>query len=294
MYSGLFEHALVQAGPAIPSVISEGCRSSAGLTEGSEVEEVMIVRDLAGKFLRLMSWLCFEHEWARWELMIVAAVVLFLLLLILRLLRKETLTQTDAGEVPERSPIIGLRLADHKPSRREIRGMERSRLASAAQQRSSQKELREASGQMDVLKGQIRELQHELTEHSRTEAHLKRQIVELTAPDGQLQPQTVKRGPTDPPLEQQLAELTAANRQLRDDLARHRQTEVRLEQQIDKLMAANARLRQQASEQKPSENIPVQSVEQKPKPKRPSGPLDTEELSQLAELGKRLAPRRTS
>jgi hypothetical protein len=59
-------------------------------------------------------------------------------------------------------------------------------------------------------------------------------------------------------------------------------------------MAANARLQQQASEQKPSENIPVQSVEQKPKSTKPGGPLDPEELSRLAELGKRLSPRRTS
>lgn len=254
----------------------------------------MKVRDLAGKFIRLISWLCFEHEWTRWELMIAAAAVLFLLLLILRLLRKVTLTPADPDELPERSPIIGLRLADYKSSRRVIRGLERNRLTSAAQQRGSRQELREATGQMDLLKGQIRELQREITEHSRAEAHLKRQIAELTAAGGQLQPQTVKRSPTDLSLEQQLAELTAANRRLRDDLARHQQTEVRLEQQIDKLRTVNARLQQQASEQRPSENIPVQSVEQKPKPKRPSGPLDPEELSQLAELGKRLAPRRTS
>jgi chromosome segregation ATPase len=254
----------------------------------------MIMRNLAGKFLRFMSWLCFEHEWARWELMIVAVVVLFLLLLILRLLRKETLTRTVMGEVPERSPIIGLRLADHKVSRREIRIMEKRRLASASQQRRHQKELKETRGQMDTLKEQVHQLQRELTEHSRMEAHLKRQIAELTAPEGQLEPPPVQSSRTDPSLEQKLAELTTANKQLHDDLARHQQAEVRLERQIEKLMAANTQLQKQASEQPPPENIPVQSVEQKPKPKRPSGPLDPEELSQLAELGKRLAPRRTS
>lgn len=253
----------------------------------------MVVRDLAGKFVRLISWLCFEHEWARWELMIVAAAVLLLLVLILRLLRKETVVRVDGIEVPERSPIIGLRLADHKVSRREIRSMEKRRLAAAAQQRLSQKDSKE-NGQMDTLKEQVRQLQRELTERCRTESHLKRQISELTAPEGQLQPPPVQSNRTDPSVEQRLAELTAANKQLHDDLARHQDAEVHLERQIEKLMAANTQLQQQTSEQKPSENIPVQSIEQKPKPRKPSGPLDTEELSQLAELGKRLAPRRTS
>jgi len=53
VYSGFFEHALAQAGPAcsrvslretgrraIPSVIPEGCWNNEGLTEGSEVEEL--------------------------------------------------------------------------------------------------------------------------------------------------------------------------------------------------------------------------------------------------------------
>lgn len=254
----------------------------------------MIVRDLAGKFIRLMSWLCFEHEWTQWELMTIAAGVLFLLLLILRLLRKETLTRAEADELPERSPIIGLRLADHKRSRREIRGLERSRSASALQRHGSRKELKEIAGQVDMLKGQIGQLQHEITEHKRMETRLKQRIAELTTTDGQPQPETRKSSQTDVSLEQQLAELTATNKQLRDELAKRRQTEVRLEQQIGKLMAANARLQQQASEQRPSENIPVQGVEQKPKSKRPGGPLNTEELSRLAELGKRLAPRRSS
>jgi chromosome segregation ATPase len=254
----------------------------------------MVVRDLAGKLIRLMSWLCFEHEWTRWELMIVAAAVLSLLLLFLRLLRKETLARADAGELLERSPIIGLRLADHKRNRREIRNLEKSRSASALQKHGNRKELREITGQVDTLKGQIAQLQHEIAEHSRTEARLKQQIGELTAADGQLHPQTHKRGQTEISPEQRLAQLTATNKQLRDELANHRRTEVRLEQQIGKLTAANARLQQQASEQKPSENIPVQSVEQKPKSRRPSGPLNTEELSRLAELGKRLAPPRSS
>ena len=253
----------------------------------------MIVRDLAGKLIRLMSWLCFEHEWTRWELMIVGVVVLSLLLLILRLLRKETLARAEVDELPERSPIIGLRLADHKRSRREIRNLERKRSASAPQRHASQKELRETSGQVDTLERQIRQLQREITEHGRTEARLKHQIASLTGTHGQLQPQTHEQSQTEISPEQ-VAQLTAANKQLRDELAKHRQTEVRLEQQLDKLKAANARLQQQASEQRPSENIPVQGVEQKPKLRRPSGPLNTEELRRLAELGRRLAPPRSS
>lgn len=253
----------------------------------------MVVRDLASKLIRLMSWLCFEHEWTRWELTIVAAVVLSLLLLTLRLLRKGMLTRVEVDELPERSPIIGLRLADHKRSRREIRDLEKSRTASAPQRFSSRKERMEIAEQVDTLTGQIAQLQREITEHDRTEARLKHKIAELTAADGRPQPQPQERSQADTAFEQRLAQLTAANKQLRDELVKHRQTEVRLEQQIDKLKAANARLEQQASEQRPSENIPVQGVEQKPRPRRRSGPLNTEELSRLAELGRRLAPPRS-
>jgi chromosome segregation ATPase len=251
-----------------------------------------MVRNLISEFIRFMSWLCFEHEWTRGELMIIGAAVLLLLLFILRLLRKETVAQVDADELPERSPVIGLRLADHKRSRREIRRLERRSSASAQQRRAGRKQLKEITGQVDTLKGQIHQLQREITEHKRTETHLKGQVAKLTTTAGEVRRESGQRSQADLSLEQRLAELAAVNKQLRDELTQRRQTQIRLEQQVDKLTAANTQPERQVPERRPLENIPVQTVEQKPKSKRSSGPLNTEELSRLAELGKRLAPRR--
>jgi chromosome segregation ATPase len=256
------------------------------------IKTMTTMRNLIAEFVRVMSWLCFEHEWTRGELMIIGAAVLLLLLFVLRLLRRETVVRADMDGLPERSPIIGVRLADHKRSRREIRRLQARPSASALQRRAGRKQLKEVTGQVDTLKGQIRQLQREITEHERTETHLKGQVAKLTTASGQVRRERGQRNQAEVSLEQRLAELTAVNKQLRDELTRRRQTQVRLEQQLDTLAAANVRPERQVPERRPPENIPVQTVEQKPRSKRSNGPLNTEELSRLAELGKRLAPRR--
>ena len=215
----------------------------------------MTARSFAERLIRLVSWLCFEHPWTLSELLTVAAIALLVLLLLLRLLRKGMVTAEYEDAVPQRSPIIGVKLADHKRSRRQIRSLERD---------GSRSRLKETSQQAENSREQVGQLQHEIVRLRQTEARL----------------------------EQQAADLAAANKQLQDEVIKHRQTEVRLEQRIGKLTAAHARLQLQISQQEQPESIPIKNSEQGPKSRRQSGPLNTEELSRLAELGKRLAPRR--
>jgi prefoldin subunit 5 len=254
-------------------------------------KKVREVRSLAGKFVRVVSWLCFEHEWARWELLTIAAIALLLLLFVLRLLRKGAAARAQAVLLPERSPIIGLRLADHKRSHHEIAGSQKSR--SVRRGHAKQKD-RKTTRHLEKLNRQIEQLQREVTERKQTEARLEQRVAEFTKAGKTLRPDDVKPGQTDGHVEQQLAELTAANKQLRDELAKHRDHQTGLEKQIAELKATNEQFRRPPLELKQPENIPVKSAERRPKSRRHDGPLNVDELSRLAELGKRLAPRRSS
>jgi len=218
------------------------------------------VRSFAEKFIEVVSWLCFEHQWKQWELLIIAGTALLLLLLLLRLLRRGRTAEAQAFELSERSPIIGVRLTDHPRSRRELRSLHRVRSAPVPQP-DTKRDDRKATRHLEKLNRQVEQFQRDITERRQTEALL----------------------------EQRIAQLTASNEQLRAEISAHHQTEANLKRRLTDLEAAHEQL-----QPKPLENIPIQSDGQKPKPRRHSGPLNVEELSHLAELGRRLAPRRPS
>lgn len=247
------------------------------------------MRSLAGKFIRLVSWLCFEHEWTQWELLTIAATALVLLLFILRQLRKGAAARAHALLLPERSPIIGVRLADQKRGYRENAGSQRNR---AAPREHAKEKGRKTTRHLEKLNRQIEQLQREVTERKQAEARLSQRLAEFTEAGKTLRQDDVKPSQTDSHVERQLAELTAANKRLHDELVKHRSRQTGLEKQITELKASNEQLRRPPLELKPAENIPVKSVQRKPRSRRRDGPLNVEELSHLAELGRRLAPRR--
>ena len=223
------------------------------------------MRSFAEKFIQVVSWLCFEHQWQQWELLIVAGTALLLLLLILRLLRKGRTAGAQAFELSERSPIIGVRLADHPRSRREMRSLRRSQPAPVTQP-DTKREDRRATRQLEKLNRQVEQFQRDIAERTQTQALL----------------------------EERVAQLTASNEKLRAEIGAHHQNESHLKQRVAELEAAYEQSRQEKLKPTQPENIPIQSDEQKPRSRRHNGPLNVEELSHLAELGRRLAPRRPS
>ncbi len=224
-----------------------------------------IVRSFAGKFIEVVSWLCFEHQWKQWELLIIGGTALLLLLLLLKLLRRGRTAGTRAYELAERSPIIGVRLADHPHSRREARDLQRSSSAHVTQPGARQED-RKTTRQLEKLNRQIEQFQRDIAERQQTDAVLRKRIVELTA----------------------------SNEQLRAEIVKHRQTEAQLKQRLAEHEAANGQLDGEKLPKKQPDNVPIQDDGRKPAPRRHSGPLNVEELSHLAELGRRLAPRRPS
>ncbi len=197
--------------------------------------------------------------------MIIAGTALLLLLLILRLLRKGRTAGAQTFGLSERSPIIGVRLAGHPRSRREMRSLHRSQPAPVTQP-DTKREDRKATRYLEKLNRQVEQFQRDIAERTQT------QVI----------------------LEQRVAQLTASNEQLRAEIRAHHQAEAHLKQQLAELEAAHEQLRQEKLKPTQPENIPIQSDEQKPRSRRHSGPLNIEELSHLAELGRRLAPRRPS
>jgi len=222
------------------------------------------VRSFAEKFIQVVSWLCFEHQWKQWELLIIAGTSLILLLLLLRVLRRGRTEAARAYELFERSPIIGVRLADHRHSRREIKSLQKRRAALVPQPEAGQ-EHRKTTRQLEKLNRQVEQFQRDIAERQQTEVVMGKRI----------------------------AELTTSNEQLRVEIAKHRQTEAHLRQRLAQLEAASGQFSQEDLQNKQLENIPVQSTERKARSRKANGPLSVEELSHLAELGKKLAPRRS-
>lgn len=222
------------------------------------------VRGFAEKFIQVVSWLCFEHQWQQWELLIIAGTALVLLLLLLRLLRNGRAEAARTYELFERSPIIGVRLADQRYSRRELRSLQKRQAALVAQPEVRQ-EHRKTTRQLEKLNRQIEQFQRDIAERQQTEVVLGKRI----------------------------AELTASNEQLRAEIARGRQSEANLKERLAQLEAAAGQSGREDLQKPELENIPIKTAERKVRSRKANGPLSVEELSHLAELGKRLAPRRS-
>jgi septal ring factor EnvC (AmiA/AmiB activator) len=183
--------------------------------------------------------------------------------LIARRLRKRTVKTASANQVRERSPIIGVKLAHHKPSHHGINGSEKGCLAHVPERHGGDKKLTKTTRQSEKSNEQIRRLQHEITKHRQTEERL----------------------------EHQVAELTAADEQLRHEVTESKRAEERLRQQAAALTAASKKIRHERLEQGQSEKVPAESSQQGSKSKRQAMPLRIEELRKVAELAKRVSGR---
>jgi hypothetical protein len=116
-----------------------------------------------------------------------------------------------ANQVRESSPIVGVKLADHKPSRRGVNGSEKGRLAHVPKRNERDKRLTKTTRQFENLHEQIRQLQHEITKCEQTEVRI----------------------------EQRFAKLMAFNEQSQHEVAEHKRVEEHREQQTDEVSVAN-------------------------------------------------------
>jgi hypothetical protein len=165
----------------------------------------MTVYSLLGDLIKFVSWLCFEHQWAKWELLTIAVIPLFLLLLILKLRRKRTVTGIHTNKLQARSPIVGVKIVGHKQHRQGIKGLEKGRVTNAREKQSRQTK---------KIKKQIKQLKHEITEHRQNEVCFKQQVAELKSAHEYLQHELNEGRQVEERLKKQIAELTSAHEQL--------------------------------------------------------------------------------
>src|SRR4030042_1501465 len=146
----------------------------------------MTVNNLIYKLTKYFSWLYFRH-WERWELLIIVLISLLLLLLIIWQHRKGKTRNVYVSQIRERSPIIGVKLADNR-SHLKIEASKKDRSALLHKTSTKQKKTKE---QLEKLNKQIQLLQLEISKHKQNEVRLEQQVTELTTTNKKLQQEAI-------------------------------------------------------------------------------------------------------
>jgi hypothetical protein len=275
----------------------------------------MTINDIIYGVAKYFSWLYFRH-WERWELLIIALISVVLLLLIVRQQRKGAVKKVYANQFRERSPVIGVKLADSR-SHAKSRVPKRDRPASLS--KKDQKEKR-TKKQLKNLNKQIQLLQLEISKHEQNEKRLEQQIAGLTTANNKLQEKTVKNHRV-AQSDRQPAGAPASVDNLRQKITKKKKAEQYSEREIVGVPAASEQPRQevaksQKNEQQPSNrtgqpralrNLSTQRVLESLQPDRTlrektehfktskevrEEPLDVQKLKAIAELAKQIQGRR--
>jgi len=139
----------------------------------------MIVSSLTGSVGQFVSGL-FQRQWAEWEIITIAIVVVFVFLWIIRQQRKRTLRNIYDNQFLESTPVIGTKLGSRKQRRHLIRDFRKAQLAAALQGKAKQYKstTRTDSGK---LHEQIRQLQREIIKRKKSEVSLEEKVAYLTS-----------------------------------------------------------------------------------------------------------------
>lgn len=227
----------------------------------------MTLRSFVDRLTQLCSWLYYQHQWEEWELLAIGVAVLIPLLLIARQQRKERTGRIYTHHDRERSPIIGVKLANGKHHPSEITDSKKARSHSVARGKSKQDDVIK---QVDSSNEQIKELQCEIARHRQAKARL----------------------------EQQLAELTAANEKLKHEINEVKQAEEHFQQQTIESLAANKELQDERGERKRAKGAVHDQTDSAPAAykhptdsKHANEPLDVEKLKAIAALARQIQQR---
>jgi hypothetical protein len=218
------------------------------------------VGKLARYFSQFLSWLYSDYRWGEWELLTIAMVALVPLLLIVRQLRKGTARKVYADQVRERSPIIGVKLADHKQSHLGIRDFRKDHPAHVPKGDGKRRRWRKRTKQLEKSHEQIRQLQHEIIKRRQTEVHLERKIAELTATNERLQHKIAEHKQTDGRPRQKFIALPAANGQIQNKVVEQKQARKHLEQQTAEVRTADEKAQDRVTTLRQAKEHPKQQV----------------------------------
>lgn len=137
------------------------------------------------------SWLYYKHQWAEWELLVLAIIAMFLLLWVLKRQKNTAARSTNFDQTSQRPPIIGAKLADHHRNQRVIEDA-KERHSDLIAQFSGKKKRKLAGKHIENLNGQITQLHIAINKYKEMEERFIEKITELTADNEKLRDEVEK------------------------------------------------------------------------------------------------------
>jgi len=201
----------------------------------------MIVSSLVDK-LGFVSWL-FQRQWAAWEIIAIAVVLVFALLWIMRRQRKRAFRNIYDNKFLESTPVIGAKLGSRKKRRHLIKNFKEDQLAAVQKGHSNQQKSAHRS-ETEKLREQIKQLQYEIIKRKETEVRLKQQVSELTNTKDELQRELAELKQTGKPAELHEEVEPISEEQLQPEIPENKQ----VGQQVDQEPVAEEKQQQVISE----------------------------------------------
>jgi len=206
----------------------------------------MTIDSFVRRLDRSFSWLYYKHQWAEWELLAIAIIAMVLLLWILRRQKNAAARNAYADRAAsKRSPIIGIKLADHHQSQHAIQDIKEHRLDLIAQFSGRQKR-KILARHIESLNEQLRQLQDAIARYKDMEDGFVQKVAELTAANEKLQNEIGKNTQDEQHRKQETAESAFAEDKQQEEAVEHP-----IEQMIEST-PADSEHEQDAAQPKPT------------------------------------------
>jgi len=208
----------------------------------------MIGYSLVDRLRQFLSWLYYEHQWARWEILTIGIVVLSVLLLIVRRQRKRAIRRVYTNQLPERSPVIGVNLGGRKRSHHGIKDLKKDHLASVPERREKHKKSKKTTEPSEKLHEQMKQLQYEIIKRKQTEARFEQRVADLTAENEKLRCEIAESGQVEQRPSREAAEVPDADEKLQPEIGEKEQAEQDLKEQVVEAPSADEKLQPDVAE----------------------------------------------
>lgn len=162
------------------------------------------------KVTQYLSWF-YHRQWEQWELAVAAITALCMVILFIRARQK---VAANTRLYRDRSPIIGIQLAQSRRRPRRIKISQKSRPAPVAQRHTGEHTKENIKERVTELESAKERLRDDPIDSRQDTEHFKQQLTALAATNKQLKQELIKRTQAEKRLKQQVAELTAHTEQL--------------------------------------------------------------------------------
>jgi len=191
----------------------------------------MIGYSVVSKIRQFLSWLYYEHQWERWEVLTIGVVVLAVVLLILRRQRNRAIRRLYASQLPEQSPVIGTNLGDRKRSRHRVKNLKKVRLNFVPETQEKDDKSKKTKEPPENSHDQIKQLQYEIVKRKQAQALLDQRVANLTADNEQLRREIAESRQAEQSPAPEAAETPDADENIQPEVVEKKQAEQDIEEQ---------------------------------------------------------------